>query len=94
MKFKIPSQFDLMGQEWTVSRAEGLMTMNMYGMTHSQHKHIAVEKDLDPDDAGHTFFHELTHAILGTLGRQDLNGDEAFVDTFAGLLWQAIKTSE
>lgn len=39
-----------------------------------------------------TFFHELVHSIFSEMGRSDLNKDEPFVDTLAGLLHQAIKT--
>lgn len=41
----------------------------------------------------HAFFHELIHCILFALGQNELSEDEAFVDTFAGLLHQALKTA-
>jgi predicted SprT family Zn-dependent metalloprotease len=40
-----------------------------------------------------TFFHEMTHAILYAMGREDLNQDENFVDVFSGLFHQALKTA-
>lgn len=40
----------------------------------------------------HTFLHELTHAVLHSMDHP-LYEDEAFVDTFSGLLHQAL-TSE
>ena len=43
-------------------------------------------------DIEHTFCHELTHHILNKMFRDDLNGDEKFVDVFAGLLHQALVT--
>ncbi len=36
-----------------------------------------------------TFFHELTHAILGTM-KHDLNNDEQFVSTFSSFLTEAM----
>jgi hypothetical protein len=45
------------------------------------------------DMVGHTFYHELVHAILRAMGRNDLDEDEAFVDLFGGLLWQFAKTA-
>lgn len=41
----------------------------------------------------HAFCHELTHALLDMMNN-DLSKDEAFVDTFAGLLAQALTTSK
>lgn len=39
----------------------------------------------------HTFYHELTHAILRQMG-SDMYKDETFVDLFANLLYQSLKT--
>jgi hypothetical protein len=41
----------------------------------------------------HAFYHELVHCILFALGKNELSEDESFVDTFAGLLHQAMKTA-
>ena len=37
-----------------------------------------------------TFFHELTHSILDTMGEFDLSKNEKFVNTFAGFLTEAM----
>lgn len=39
------------------------------------------------------FFHELTHAVLYCMSHE-LYEDEAFVDTFAGLMHQAINSAK
>lgn len=36
-----------------------------------------------------TFFHELTHSILGTM-KHELNNDEQFVSTFSSFLTEAM----
>jgi len=41
----------------------------------------------------HTFWHELTHAILHEMHRDDLARDEGFVSDFGRLLHRAIKTA-
>jgi Zn-dependent peptidase ImmA (M78 family) len=41
-----------------------------------------------------TFTHELVHAILDTMGREELSRDEGFVDAFSEYLAQAFLTSE
>lgn len=37
-----------------------------------------------------TFYHELTHLVLDTMGRSDLSSDETFVCSFAGFLSDAM----
>lgn len=39
-----------------------------------------------------TFYHELTHAILRTMGEFELNNNEKFVCTFSGFLTEAIRS--
>jgi Zn-dependent peptidase ImmA (M78 family) len=58
------------------------------------HRHrILIRDSISESLQHHTFYHELTHAILGTMGHQ-LNGDEVFVDMFSGLLHQAVSTTK
>lgn len=40
-----------------------------------------------------TFYHELTHAILKTMGEYDLNDNEKFVCCLAGFLTDAMKNA-
>ena len=39
-----------------------------------------------------TLYHEMTHAILDTMGRDDLSADEVFVSSFASFLTEALTT--
>ena len=39
-----------------------------------------------------TFYHELTHTILDTMGRDDLSGDEVFVNSFSSFLLEALRS--
>ena len=41
-----------------------------------------------------TFLHELTHAILFTMNKSELNDDESFVNTFSSFLNESISTME
>lgn len=41
-----------------------------------------------------TFFHELTHAILDTMGENELSANEKFVTTFSGFLTEAVRSFE
>ena len=38
-----------------------------------------------------TFFHELTHSILDTMGESDLSGNEKFVSCFSSFLTEAME---
>ena len=39
-----------------------------------------------------TFYHELTHAILKTMGEYELNNNEKFVCSFSSLLTEAVRS--
>lgn len=41
-----------------------------------------------------SFLHELTHAILDTMGENELSANEKFVNTFSSFLAEAIKSSK
>lgn len=38
--------------------------------------------------------HEITHAILFAMGKEELNEDESFVNTFSSFLSEVINTME
>lgn len=52
---------------------------------------IAIKRGR-PSQMAHVFFHELTHAVLAVMSHP-LYEDETFVDSFGGLLAQAISTA-
>ena len=41
-----------------------------------------------------TFYHELVHSILGTMGERELSGNEKFVCSFSSFLMEALTTAE
>ena len=52
---------------------------------------IGEDRALQSDSSKiNTFYHELTHSILLTMGRFDLNEDEVFVSTFGSFLCEAM----
>lgn len=50
-----------------------------------------VDRNDEPTETSkrNTFFHEMTHAILGTM-KHSLNDDEQFVSTFSSFLTEAM----
>lgn len=49
-------------------------------------------RPVSPARKEQVFFHELTHAVLEAMGKEEMNRDEEFVDGFAVLLHQALKS--
>lgn len=95
MKFKIPSEIDLAGQTFQVVQDPSIQKLSgCCGQTHFDEGVIIINPQLRPDTRNVTYFHELVHAILMTMGAGELNKDEAFVDTFGNLLWQSFKTAK
>jgi len=95
---RLPTSFRVLGHTFEVQWDPLLFaTHEAYGMAHSDMNVVALAPDapthpLSRSVAEHTFCHELVHVILGAMGRKELNSDEQFVDTFGGLLHQALTT--
>ena len=92
----IPSSFQLMGQTllvWVIPEKKWTDD-NAVGMYLPQRCEIVIRGNLPPQSMQQAFCHELTHAILGAMGKDELSRDEAFVDVFGSLLHQAWTTVE
>ena len=92
--FRLPKSLEVGGITITVIEDPNLYeTHGAYGMMDMDRGKLLIEKSLVGDTRAITYHHELVHMILNTLGRTELNEDEAFVDSVANLLWQANKTA-
>ena len=90
----IPKELSIMGctvtveilsdEEWQHEGAVGL-----YDPSRLSIKLLKTSQQL----MEHTYFHELVHCILHTIGRTKLSDDEELVDMVAGLFHQAMKTA-
>lgn len=76
------TSFKLAGVEWTVGDGE----ITDLGHTDPESSRIVINKKLDGQVKDVTFYHELVHAIMFTMGEQV--HDERFVEGFAQLLYQ------
>jgi hypothetical protein len=92
---KIPKRFDLLGLTYTVEvvKRADWDDFETVGLFTPRNRHIRL---LEADQPGleHAFYHELCHAILNAMGKEELYTDEAFVDLLAGLIHQALQTAE
>ena len=95
---KIPYEFELMGKTIVVRFVtELLQESDALGQACYRTGEIRILKDsptykISEEDQMHTFLHELVHWILYQLRKDDLRKDEDFVDMFADLLMQTLKT--
>ena len=97
MKYvKIPKSFKVGGQLLEVRLVErcddntiGTCALSE-GFVEIAEKH---SKDSTQSESSkiNTFFHELTHAILRTMGETELNDNERFVCCFSGFLTEAME---
>lgn len=92
--FIMPKAFEVGGMTVVVKEDDDLYSSHgAFGMMDIDKGVLFMDSNLEGDTKAITFFHEKVHAILGTLGRKELNEDEEFVDSFANLLWQSMKTA-
>lgn len=93
---KIPSSYEVGGQNIEVRRVERCENNNS-GICFLGGGYMEIAEMFNKDDKQsesckvNTFFHELTHSILDTMGENDLSKNEKFVSCFAGFLTEAMK---
>ena len=94
----IPRRFQLFAHDITVEYDKNLSVRDQYvGRSTPQLCKIVLQPangGITRTQVEQTYFHELVHIILNNMERDDLSGDERFVDVFASLLLQATVTSE
>ena len=83
----VATSFTLAGFEWSVRYVEGITE---YGLCNPSTQEIIIRAGLNDQMTQQTFFHELVHAIMFTMGK--LNHDEEFTDAFGALLHQYERT--
>lgn len=94
---KIPKSFTVGGQDIEVKRVELCEDSCLGNIILGQGEiQIAeyVSRNVPQSETSklNTFYHELTHAILRTMGEYELNSNEKFVCAFSGFLTEAIRS--
>lgn len=94
---KIPKSFTVGGQDVEVKHVEFCEDSCLGDINLGQGEiRIAeyVSRNVPQSETSklNTFYHELTHAILRTMGEYELNSNEKFVSTFCGFLTEAIRS--
>lgn len=92
---RIPDQVKLGGTVMTVRRV-ARCDSNSVGEMCLAAGYIEIADRFNKDDEQtessklNTFYHELVHAILDTMGEHDLSKNEKFVSCFAGFMTDAM----
>ena len=89
MVFKIPDRIRVGGITYTVEYSDKLIRESRVGEIDYHDAVIRICKSTAADVQCWTFFHELVHAMLMTLGYHpddEATLDERFVDSFASVL--------
>lgn len=85
----VATSFSLAGSNWSVVY---LPHMEELGKCDPEKQIIFIRMDMNKQTTEQTFYHELVHAIMFTMGK--LNHDEEFVDTFGAFLHQYQTTKD
>ena len=98
MKFNIPKKFKVGSVDYEVKRVEHCGNNDDFGFWRPQGiieiANQAGGYEVSESKKMQTFLHEVTHAILFAMGKEELNDDESFVNTFSSFLSEAINTME
>lgn len=99
MDFNIPKTFTLGGVEHVVEIQQAIKYEQDFGQYDPIRKAIQIAqtcsgRGVPQSFQQQTFLHELVHAILNTMRKDDLYDDKSFVNTFASFLNEAINTME
>ena len=97
---QIPERFKLLGHQIEVKYdPERYFERGAFGACSYEGKWIKLvppgeSHPISQTSLEHSFFHELLHLCIECTEQSQLNDNEKFVDTLAGLLHQAITTME
>ena len=98
MKFNIPKKFKVGSVDYEVKRVEHCGNNDDFGFWRPQGiieiANQAGGYEVSESKKRQVFLHELTHAILFAMDKEELNDDESFVNTFSSFLSEAINTME
>lgn len=94
---RIPKSFTVGGQDIEVKHVEICEDSGLGNIILGQGEiQIAdnVSRNIPQSETSklNTFYHELTHAILRTMGEYELNSNEKFVCSFSGFLTEAVRS--
>ena len=90
MEFNIPNKLKIGGVDYSIKHVEHCGMNDDFGLWRPQGiieiANQAGGYEVSDSKKRQTFLHELTHAILFAMGKEELNDDESFVNTFSSFV--------
>lgn len=83
-----------MGRTITVKFIEDAPVTDYHGLCLPDNNSILIGMATPRTKQEHIYLHELTHLIFHMLGEKDLYENERIIDSFSGLLHQALTTEK
>lgn len=90
----IPKSFILFNTTWNVKQVPKITKDSLMGQCDANTATILLRRNLKKDIKEATYYHELMHSMLDTLGYSDLSADEQFVERMGQALHQVISTAK
>ena len=95
---KIPTTYQVGGQEIKVCRVDRADNNDLGCCSVAKGiieiaAHFNRDEEQSESAMTNTFYHELTHSILTTMGEFELNQNEKFVSCFSGFLTEAMSNA-
>ena len=87
----LASSFTLAGFDWTVRYVEGITE---YGLCNPSTQEIIIRSGMNEQMTQQTFFHELTHAIMFTLGRLTMMKNSLMLSDLYGINMKGAKLED
>jgi hypothetical protein len=91
----IPKTFKLVNRTWVVKEMSKSISSENKLHGDCDHARALIRVCIDhPENAEHTFFHELAHAMLKVTTKPKLSSNEDFVDSLGAALHQYMQTKK
>jgi len=84
----VVTSFSLAGFDWQV---QFIKDLSEFGKCDVNNQTISIREGMNEQTTKQTFYHELVHAIMFSMGHTQ--HDEIFTDAFGGMLLQFEKTA-
>ena len=101
LQYPVCASFDggnmkICGVRYDVVETEDVFDVDAthFGQIDFKKGRILLNKDLSEDVKAETLVHEVTHALLVYIGRQDLTEDEQFVQALGNAIYQTFDLKE
>lgn len=91
LRMQIPKSFKLLGRQFTVI-SSARHCIDCHGICNPDVNQIILSDSIPRSKRESVFCHELVHAVLSVMGEEELYLNEKFVETFGGILHQALST--